>query len=51
MIAQDYLPRAMYKDKTFFVGGGSGFGVDGGSNLIGSAPWNQFVEAMDVRRK
>jgi len=25
--------------------------VDGGSNLIGSALWNQAVEHMDVRRK
>jgi NAD(P)-dependent dehydrogenase (short-subunit alcohol dehydrogenase family) len=25
--------------------------VDGGSNLVGSALWNQAVEQMDVRRK
>ena len=30
---------------------GTVFAVDGGSNLVGSALWNQFVEAMDVRRK
>ena len=30
---------------------GTVFAVDGGSNLVGSALWNQFVEAMDLRRK
>jgi NAD(P)-dependent dehydrogenase (short-subunit alcohol dehydrogenase family) len=30
---------------------GTVFAVDGGSSLVGSALWNQFVEAMDVRRK
>jgi len=30
---------------------GTVFAVDGGSNLVGSALWNQFVESMDVRRK
>jgi NAD(P)-dependent dehydrogenase (short-subunit alcohol dehydrogenase family) len=30
---------------------GTVLAVDGGSNLVGSALWNQFVEAMDVRRK
>jgi NAD(P)-dependent dehydrogenase (short-subunit alcohol dehydrogenase family) len=30
---------------------GSVFAVDGGSNLVGSALWNQLVESMDVRRK
>ena len=30
---------------------GTVFAVDGGSNLVGSALWNQLVETMDVRRR
>jgi NAD(P)-dependent dehydrogenase (short-subunit alcohol dehydrogenase family) len=37
-------PLAKYVTGTVLV-------VDGGSNLVGSALWNQLVETMDVRRR